>query len=143
MAVQVVADHIRALTFAIADGVLPANEGRGYVLRRILRRAARFARNLGAKEPLLHRLVPVVVREMGAAYPEIKEQAEHCSRVILAEEEAFGRTLDKGLALFADLSRDLQAQGKKVIPGADAFKLYDTYGFPLDLTELMAGRSRP
>ena len=138
VAVQVVADHIRALTFAIADGVLPANEGRGYVLRRILRRAARFARNLGAKEPLLHRLVPVVVREMGAAYPEIKEQAEHCSRVILAEEEAFGRTLDKGLALFADLSRDLQAQGKKVIPGADAFKLYDTYGFPLDLTELMA-----
>ncbi|HHW12570.1 MAG TPA: alanine--tRNA ligase [Firmicutes bacterium] len=138
VAVRVVADHIRALTFAIADGVLPANEGRGYVLRRILRRAARFARNLGAKEPLLHRLVPVVVREMGEAYPEIKEQAEHCSRVILAEEEAFGRTLDKGLALFADLSRNLRAEGKKIIPGAEAFKLYDTYGFPLDLTELMA-----
>ncbi len=138
VAVRVIADHIRALTFAIADGVLPANEGRGYVLRRILRRAARFARNLGMKEPLLHRLVPVVVREMGGAYPEIKEQADHCSRVILAEEEAFGRTLDKGLELFTELSRSLRAQGKKIIPGRDAFRLYDTYGFPLDLTQLMA-----
>lgn len=138
VAARVIADHIRALTFAISDGVLPSNEGRGYVLRRILRRAARFARNLGTKEPLLHRLVPVVVREMGAAYPEISEQAEHCSRVILAEEEAFGRTLDKGLELFTDLSRNLRKQGDKIIPGAEAFKLYDTYGFPLDLTQLMA-----
>ncbi|NLW59005.1 MAG: alanine--tRNA ligase [Firmicutes bacterium] len=138
VAVRVVADHIRALTFAIADGALPANEGRGYVLRRILRRASRFARTLGAQEPLLHRLVPVVVREMGEAYPELKEHAEHCSRVILAEEEAFGRTLDKGLALFADLSRCLREKGEKVIPGREAFKLYDTYGFPLDLTQLMA-----
>jgi len=138
VAVRVIADHIRALTFAIADGVLPSNEGRGYVLRRILRRASRFARNLGMKEPLLYRLVPVVVREMGDAYPEIREQAEHCSRVILAEEEAFGRTLDKGLEMFAGLSQALRAEGKKVIPGREAFKLYDTYGFPLDLTQLMA-----
>ena len=138
VASQVITDHIRALTFSIADGVLPSNEGRGYVLRRILRRAARFARNLGAEGPLLHRLVPVVVREMGEAYPEIKEQADHCARVILAEEEAFGRTLDKGLELFADLSRSLREEGKKIIPGTAAFKLYDTYGFPLDLTELMA-----
>jgi len=138
VAVRVIADHIRALTFAIADGVLPANEGRGYVLRRILRRAARFARNLGAREPLLYRLVPVVVGEMGEAFPELKEQAEHCSRVIRAEEEAFGRTLDKGLELFAELSRSLREKGAKVIPGREAFKMYDTYGFPLDLTQLMA-----
>ncbi len=138
VAAQVIADHIRALTFTIADGILPSNEGRGYVIRRILRRASRFARNLGVKEPLLHRLVPVVTAEMGEAYPEIREQEEHCIRVILAEEEAFGRTLDKGLALFAELSDDLRRRGEKLIPGEDAFKLYDTYGFPLDLTQLLA-----
>jgi alanyl-tRNA synthetase len=138
VALRVIADHIRALTFAISDGVLPSNEGRGYVLRRILRRGSRFARNLGVKEPLLHRLVPVVVAQMGEAYPEIVEQEEHCRRVILAEEEAFGRTLDKGLELFADLSNALRKKGEKVISGEAAFKLYDTYGFPLDLTQLMA-----
>lgn len=138
IASQVIADHIRALTFALADGVLPSNEGRGYVLRRILRRAARFARNLGAKELLLHRLVPVVTAEMGEAYPEIREQEAHCIRVILAEEEAFGRTLDKGLELFTELSNNLRSKNEKLIPGEEAFKLYDTYGFPLDLTQLLA-----
>jgi alanyl-tRNA synthetase len=138
VATRVIADHIRALTFAISDGVLPSNEGRGYVLRRILRRASKFARNIGVKEPLLHRLVAVVVAEMGEAYPEIKEQEDHCRRVILAEEEAFGRTLDKGLELFSDLSKTLQQKGGKMIPGEEAFKLYDTYGFPLDLTQLLA-----
>ncbi|NLW56391.1 MAG: alanine--tRNA ligase [Firmicutes bacterium] len=138
VASQVIADHIRALTFTIADGILPSNEGRGYVVRRILRRASRFARNLGVKEPLLHRLVPVVTAEMGEAYPEIREQEAHCIRVILAEEEAFGRTLDKGLALFAELSNKLRSKNEKLIPGEEAFKLYDTYGFPLDLTQLLA-----
>jgi alanyl-tRNA synthetase len=114
VATRVIADHIRALTFAISDGVLPSNEGRGYVLRRILRRASKFARNIGVKEPLLHRLVAVVVAEMGEAYPEIKEQEDHCRRVILAEEEAFGRTLDKGLELFSDLSKTLQQKGSPV-----------------------------
>jgi len=138
-AMRVIADHIRALTFAVTDGVLPANEGRGYVLRRILRRAARFARTLEVKEPFLHRLAPVVVEIMGDAYPELREKEEHCRRVILAEEEAFIRTLDKGLDLFSTLVADLQADGKQVLPGEEAFRLYDTYGFPLDLTQLLAG----
>ncbi len=137
-AMRVIADHIRALTFAVSDGVLPANEGRGYVLRRILRRAARYARTLEVKEPLLHRLVPVVVETMGDAYPELRENEEHCRRVILAEEEAFERTLDKGLELFSSLAGDLQRKGEKVLPGEEAFRLYDTYGFPLDLTQLLA-----
>lgn len=138
VAMRVIADHIRALTFAVSDGALPSNEGRGYVLRRILRRAARFARKIGVKEPLLYRLVPTVVELMGDAYPELKEKEIHCSQVILAEEEAFGRTLDKGIELFTELTTGLKQRGKSVIPGEDAFRLYDTYGFPLDLTQLMA-----
>jgi len=138
VAMRVIADHIRALTFAITDGALPANEGRGYVLRRILRRAARFARTLGVQEPFLHRLVPVVVAVMGEAYPELREQEEHCCRVILAEEEAFLRTLDKGLEIFAALAKAAKEKKETFISGEDAFRLFDTYGFPLDLTQLLA-----
>lgn len=137
---RVIADHVRALTFAIADGALPSNEGRGYVLRRILRRGARFGRTLGMNEPFLHRIVPGLVAAMGDAYPELKEQQQHCELVIKAEEEGFNRTLDKGIELFENIAAGLAGAGtkQKVISGSDAFKLYDTYGFPLDLTQLMA-----
>ena len=138
VAIRVVADHLRALTFAIADGALPGNEGRGYVLRRILRRAARYGRKLGQEEPFIYRLVPALVEAMGEAYPEIAARAEHCAAVIKAEEESFGRTLDKGIALFEEIASRLFARGEKIVPGEEAFKLYDTYGFPLDLTQLMA-----
>ncbi len=136
---HVVADHIRALTFSLADGAGISNEGRGYVLRRILRRAARHGRKLGAKEPFIYRLVPVLVNEMGAAYPEIKEKQSHIENVIRAEEESFLRTLDTGLEQFEHLSKKLKKTGTTVVPGEDVFKLYDTYGFPYDLTEIIAG----
>ncbi len=135
---QVIADHVRALTFAIADGALPSNEGRGYVLRRILRRAARFARTLGMQEPMIYKLVPTVVDIMGEAFPEIKEKHQYISMVIKSEEESFGNTLDRGIELFENLVKQLNNKNVKEIPGKDAFRLYDTYGFPLDLTQLMA-----
>lgn len=138
VAMRVIADHIRALTFAIADGALPSNEGRGYVLRRLLRRAARFGRTLGMTEPFLHKIVPALVKVMGDAYPEIKKRQNHCEMVIKSEEEGFNRTLDKGIELFESIAGHPANIKKKEIPGVDAFKLYDTYGFPLDLTQLMA-----
>ena len=133
---RVVADHARMLAFALADGALPSNEGRGYVLRRILRRAARFGRLMGQEQPFIHELVGTVVDIMGAAYPELGERAGHIQNVIRAEEASFGETLDRGLELFAGLARGLKTG--EVIPGEEAFRLYDTYGFPLDLTQLMA-----
>jgi alanyl-tRNA synthetase len=132
VAMRVIADHVRALTFAIAEGALPSNEGRGYVLRRILRRAARYGRTLDMQEPFIHRLTRDLVGIMGGAFPEVAEKAEHVSAVIRAEEEGFGRTLDRGLEIFDEVA----ARG--AISGEDAFRLYDTYGFPLDLTQLMA-----
>ena len=129
---RVIADHIRTLTFAIADGALPSNEGRGYVLRRILRRAARFGRALDRREPFIFQLVEIVAREMGAAFPEMAKKRDHIARVIRSEEEGFGKTLDRGLEIF----ETMRAKGR--ISGADAFRLYDTYGFPIDLTRLMA-----
>ncbi len=135
---RVIADHVRALTFAIADGALPSNEGRGYVLRRILRRAARFARKLDLHEPMIYKLVPTVVDVMGEAFPEIKEKHQYIASVIKSEEERFNVTLDRGIELFEKLAADLSAQGRSQIPGSEAFRLYDTYGFPLDLTRLMA-----
>ena len=135
---RVIADHVRALTFAIADGALPSNEGRGYVLRRILRRASRFARKLNMHEPMIYKLVPVIVDVMGEAFPEIAEKHQYISMVIKAEEEGFNQTVDRGIELFDKLIIDLKLSGKSQIPGKDAFKLYDTYGFPLDLTMLMA-----
>lgn len=135
---RVLADHVRTLSFAIADGAIPSNEGRGYVLRRILRRAARFGRKLGVEEPLIHRLVPVLVESMADAFPELNEKAEYVALVIKSEEESFNSTLDRGLEIFDKIVHGLKAEKKSEIPGEEAFKLYDTYGFPLDLTELMA-----
>jgi len=134
-AFRVIADHLRSVAFAITDGVTPSNEGRGYVIRRILRRAGRFGRVLDAHEPFLYKLVDVLVDIMGEAFGEITERAEFVKTVIEAEETSFGRTLDRGLEIFtgaADAAKD------NTISGAEAFGLYDTYGFPLDLTELMA-----
>jgi len=135
---RVVADHIRALTFALTDGGIPSNEGRGYVLRRILRRAVRHGKLLGLNEPFMYKLTSTLVDMMGAAYPEIKTQAEHVSLVIKAEEESFGKTLDRGIDLFEQVADKTIKKGGKIISGLDVFKLYDTYGFPVDLTEVMA-----
>lgn len=135
---RVIADHIRALTFAIADGAVPGNEGRGYVMRRILRRAARYGRKINLKEPFLFQLVDVLVRTMGNVFPEIKEKQNYIKKVIKAEEESFNATLDRGIELFEEVVRRLNKNNQRVIPGEDVFKLYDTYGFPVDLTSLMA-----
>ncbi len=133
IAFRVVADHARCLTFALTDGAVPSNEGRGYVLRRILRRAVRFGRQqLGLTEPFLHQLVPVVVDSMGAAFPELKGNPNHVIELIEDEEISFSRTLDRGIQLFEEAS----AAGS--ISAAEAFKLHDTYGFPIDLTRIMA-----
>ena len=137
-AFRVIADHIRALIFAITDGATPSNEGRGYVIRRILRRASRFGRELGMHEPFIHKLVPVVVDCLGEAFGEIRERADYVSTVIESEEAGFGRTLDRGIEIFAGAAGRAQNSKDKVISGQDAFQLYDTYGFPLDLTQLMA-----
>ena len=135
IAIRVIADHIRTLTFAITDGVNPSNEGRGYVLRRILRRACRFGRVLDMNKPFLAKLLPVLIEQMGEAFPEIKESREFVTTVLTSEEESFNRTLDRGIELFANAQKN--AKGN-IISGKDAFQLYDTYGFPLDLTQLMA-----
>jgi len=138
VAFRVIADHIRSLSFAIADGAIPGNEGRGYVLRRILRRAARFGRVLGPKEPFIHHLLDALIDSMGDAYPELIQRKAYIQRVILAEEESFGRTLDRGIELFEQKARELVEKKSAVFSGKDAFLLHDTYGFPLDLTQLMA-----
>ncbi len=135
---RVVADHIRALTFAIADGGIPSNDGRGYVLRRILRRAARHGRLLGNHDPFIYKLTSVLVDSMGHQFPEIKSQAEHVALVIKSEEESFGETLDRGIEIFDRIVERLKKQNQKTIPGDEVFKLYDTYGFPVDMTEVMA-----
>ncbi|MFQ5770953.1 MAG: alanine--tRNA ligase, partial [bacterium] len=129
---------IRALTFAITDGAMPSNEGRGDVLRRILRRAARFGRNLDMHEPFIYKLVPVLVDTMGDAFPELKEKHQFVSLVLKSEEESFNSTLDRGIEIFNKIVDDIEKNNKKMIPGKEAFKLYDTYGFPIDLTQLMA-----
>ena len=133
---RVIADHIRMLCFSIADGALPSNEGRGYVLRRILRRAARFGRKLGLEEPFLFRLVDDVSTIMGEVYPEVIDKKIHIQKVIQSEEESFNHTLDRGLDHFEKIISNLDE--KNQITGADAFKLYDTFGFPIDLTKLLS-----
>jgi alanyl-tRNA synthetase len=138
VAMRVVADHLRALSFAIADGVMPSNDGRGYVLRRLLRRAARFGRTLGLKKPFLCELFPVLEKQMGGFFPELTARKTDIVRALRAEEESFSATLDRGLAHFNDVVAGLESSGNAAFPGAEAFKLYDTYGFPLDLTVLMA-----
>jgi alanyl-tRNA synthetase len=135
---RVIADHARCVTFLISDGVLPSNEGRGYVLRRILRRAARYGRKLGFEGPFLHKMVPAVVELMGAAYPELRQRLEFVERVVQLEEEKFDRTLTTGLGLLDDLIARTRATGSTELSGAEAFRLYDTYGFPIELTEELA-----
>lgn len=130
---RVIADHLRASTFLMADGVMPSNEGRGYVLRRIMRRAMRYANMLGAKDPVIYKLVPTLVAKMGEAYPEIKRAESLVTETLKTEETRFKRTLDNGLKLLDEETGRL-ASGAK-FPGESAFKLYDTYGFPLDLTQ--------
>ena len=142
VAMRVIADHIRTLCVAIADGVLPANDGRGYVLRRLLRRAVRFGRNLGFRAPFLGELVPVVIGQLGPVFPELTERRETILRSLRAEEEGFAATLDRGIHLFNEVVADVQARNRTVFPGDQAFKLYDTYGFPVDLTRLMAAEHR-
>jgi alanyl-tRNA synthetase len=135
---RVIADHVRTLTFAIGDGAVPSNEGRGYVLRRILRRAARYGRKINLHNPFLYKLVLVLVKTMGNVFPEIKDKQEYIEKIIRSEEESFNATLDRGIDLFEKIVSDLQAKKKNIIPGDDVFKLYDTYGFPVDLTNVMA-----
>ena len=137
-AMRVAADHIRTLTFAIGDGAIPSNEGRGYVLRRILRRASRFGRNLGMHEPFLYKLVPTLAEHMSYIFPEIGQRQDHIQRVIKSEEEGFSATLDRGLDIFEEVVTVCEKRKTEIISGEDAFRLYDTFGFPLDLTELMA-----
>jgi alanyl-tRNA synthetase len=136
---RVIADHSRAVTFLICDGVLPSNEGRGYVLRRIMRRAARHAKMLGFAEPVLFRAVDAVNSIMGEAFPELIEREEYVKKVILAEEERFAETLDRGLAILNEDIAGLKSRGEKLLPGDAVFRLYDTFGFPVDLTaDIMA-----
>uniref|UniRef100_UPI003568A3C4 alanine--tRNA ligase-related protein n=1 Tax=Actibacterium sp. TaxID=1872125 RepID=UPI003568A3C4 len=130
---RVIADHLRSTSFLIADGVMPSNEGRGYVLRRIMRRAMRHAHLLGAKDPVMHRLVPALVRQMGAAYPELGRAQAMIEETLRLEETRFIQTLDRGLRLLDDELSKLPEDA--ALPGDAAFKLYDTYGFPLDLTQ--------
>ena len=132
---QVISDHIRMLSFAIADGALPSNEGRGYVLRRILRRAARFGRSININEPFIYDLVDPLCDKMGEIFPEIVEKKSHIEKIIKAEELSFNETLDRGILHFSKVIGDMSG---KTIAGAEAFKLYDTFGFPLDLTQVMA-----
>jgi len=138
IAMRVIADHIRTLTFAIADGAIPGNDGRGYVLRRILRRASRYGRKLNLKEPFLYKIVDTLVKEMSNVFPEIKEKQSYVEKIIKAEEESFNKTLDRGIELFNQIIESLKLKDENVISGKDLFMLYDTYGFPVDLTNVMA-----
>jgi alanyl-tRNA synthetase len=141
-AFRVISDHIRSLTFAVTDGAIPSNEGRGYVIRRILRRAARFGRELGMHEPFMYKLVPVVADCLGDAFVEVKAREDYVATVIESEEASFGRTLDRGIEIFNDAARRAEKTSDRTISGEDAFQLYDTYGFPLDLTQLMAAERK-
>ncbi|QYE98660.1 alanine--tRNA ligase [Paraclostridium sordellii] len=133
--IRIITDHIRSVSFLVADGVLPSNEGRGYVLRRLLRRAARNGKLLGMKEPFLYKLVDEVIAVSGEAYPELVEKAEYIKKVIRIEEEKFNETIDKGSEILASYIEELKANNEKTLSGENAFRLYDTYGFPVDLTK--------
>ena len=137
--VNIIADHIRALTFAIADGAIPSNEGRGYVIRRILRRAVKQGWDLECREPFLWKLVRVVVEIMGGFYPEIEERQNQVEDIIRHEEERFLKTIAQGMYIFTTVVKGLKEKGEKVFPGEEIFRLYDTYGFPADITAVMAG----
>ena len=139
VSLRVITDHIRSATFMICDGVLPSNEGRGYVLRRLLRRAARHGKLLGVNEPFLYKVCDTVVHENEGHYPELRERQAYITKVIRVEEENFNKTIDAGLRIYNSMIEEHKAKGETVFSGADAFKLYDTYGFPIDLTIEMAG----
>lgn len=134
VSIRLITDHIRSTTFMISDGILPSNEGRGYVLRRLIRRAARHGRMLGIDGTFMAKLAAVVIRESKDGYPELEEKQDFIFRVLTEEEDKFNKTIDQGLQILSDLEDALKAEGKTVLAGADAFKLYDTYGFPVDLT---------
>ncbi len=138
VSLRVITDHIRASTFMIADGVLPSNEGRGYVLRRLLRRAARHGKLLGVNKPFLCEVVETVIHENEGHYPYLRERAEYITRVVRVEEENFAKTIDGGMRIYEEMLASHKEKGETVFSGADAFKLYDTYGFPIDLTIEMA-----
>ena len=135
VSIRLITDHIRSSTFMVSDGIMPSNEGRGYVLRRIIRRAARHGRKLGIQDVFLAELSRTVIAESKDGYPELEEKKDFILKVLTQEEEKFNKTIDKGLAILSELEADMQAKGVKVLSGDEAFKLYDTYGFPLDLTQ--------
>ncbi|MCD8017182.1 MAG: alanine--tRNA ligase [Oscillospiraceae bacterium] len=139
VSLRVITDHIRSAVFMTADGVLPSNEGRGYVLRRLLRRAARHGKLLGVNEPFLYEIIDTVVHENECHYPELREKQDYITRVVKTEEESFARTIDAGMRIFSDLLTAYNSRGEGIFSGTDAFKLYDTFGFPIDLTVEMAG----
>ncbi len=134
VSLRIITDHIRSSTFMICDGVLPSNEGRGYVLRRLLRRAARHGKLLGVNDPFLFEVVETVIHENEGHYPDLREKADYITRVIKTEEENFARTIDAGMRIYGEILAEHKAKNETVFSGADAFKLYDTYGFPIDLT---------
>ena len=135
VSIRVITDHIRSVTFMVSDGIMPSNEGRGYVLRRLLRRAARHGRLLGIQDKFLSKLCETVIEESKDGYPELEEKKEFITKVISEEEEKFNKTIDQGLSILADMEKALEEQNKNVLSGEDTFKLYDTYGFPIDLTK--------
>ena len=137
VSLRVITDHIRSATMMICDGVLPSNEGRGYVLRRLLRRAARHGKLLGVDRPFLYEVCATVIRENEKAYPDLREKESYITRVIRMEEESFAKTIDGGMRIFTEMLESHKEKGEKTFSGADAFKLYDTYGFPIDLTAEM------
>ena len=138
VSLRVITDHIRSATFMICDGILPSNEGRGYVLRRLLRRAARHGKLLGVNDPFLYQVVDTVIHENEGQYPDLREKQTYITKVIRTEEENFGRTIDGGMKIFSDLLAEHKQKLQKIFSGADAFRLYDTFGFPIDLTMEMA-----
>lgn len=135
VSIRLITDHIRSAAFMVSDGIMPSNEGRGYVLRRLIRRAARHGRMLGIKGTFLAHLSETVIAESRDGYPELEEKRDFIFRVLTQEEEKFNKTIDQGLTILADMQQEMEAKGEKVLPGEEAFKLYDTYGFPLDLTQ--------
>ena len=135
VSIRLITDHIRSATFMISDGIMPSNEGRGYVLRRIIRRAARHGRMLGIDGTFMANLAATVIRESKDGYPELEEKQDFIFKVLTQEEEKFSKTIDQGLSILSDMEKEMEARGEKVLSGEDAFKLYDTYGFPMDLTQ--------
>ena len=135
VSIRLITDHIRSATFMISDGIMPSNEGRGYVLRRIIRRAARHGRMLGIDGIFMAKLAATVINESKDGYPELEEKKDFIFKVLSQEEEKFGKTIDQGLSILSDMEKQMEADGVKVLSGENAFKLYDTYGFPMDLTQ--------